>query len=99
MGGLQQVDHAAQPRTKHEGEPWHRELRLAVQPRSDDLGGLVDAVLELRAVEPVGQRAPADRLHLEALQQLALLRLVLLGGDEALVAQPAQALQPGRDVA
>jgi len=39
-----------------------------------DLGGLVDAVLELRAVEPVGQRAPADRLHLQALQQLALHR-------------------------
>ena len=99
MGGLEQVDHAAQPRAKHEGKPWHRELRLTVQPRSNDLRGLVDAVLELRSVEPVGQRAPADRLHLEALQELALLRVVLLGGDEALVAQPAQALQPGCDVA
>ena len=78
--GVEQVDHAAQPGAEHERRAAAPPAQGPMPIRSaNERGGLVDPALELRAVQPVGQRAPADRLHLHALQQLALLRLVLLG--------------------
>ena len=84
-GRVEQLDDARpgpEPRTRHElrlGEG----RRVRGQARTDGVGRLGDAPIELRAVDPVGEIRQGGLPHLHPLQEVALLGLVLLGRDRA----------------
>ena len=88
---VEDIGDPAEARSEHDhqlraGEPG------VIARRADDVGRPRDSSIQLRSVRPVAQ-VRRWRRALHALQQLALLGLVLLRCDEPLVAQVGEPLE------
>ena len=96
--GVEEVDDASEARAEDGHDARLRERRRGLQRIGEGFGRLGDASIELRAVQAVGEGRQGPITHLHPLQQIGLLGLVLLGCDEALVAQAGEALELRADI-